>query len=157
MVCYAGHGLSNKLLTQKYTIHKPCLNNGPASYQTFSLLYRSLVECLMAWTKNFQQFVNQMVPFFGCSVFWSPLYIRAKQGWISRVECKYLMYVDIRISESDGQIFNTRLLHLGRLERPHLTFRVWRPISNHLTVVHTFFRPPANKIVTLFNCGLTRE
>ena len=52
------------------------------------------------------------------------------------------MHVDVRITKSNGKIFNGRLLHLGGRERAQLTFGVRRPFTNDLAVVDRFVRPP---------------
>lgn len=50
----------------------------------------------------------------------------------------HLMYIEVWMSDSDGEILDDGLLHLGRGEGTHMPVSSGSPLSNRLTVVEAF-------------------
>ena len=54
----------------------------------------------------------------------------------------YLMHVDVRVTESDFQVFNLGLFHFGRGEWSNFPLGILSPLPDDFTVVSTLRRPP---------------
>ena len=58
------------------------------------------------------------------------------------------MHVDVRVTESDFQVFNLGLFHFGRGEWSNFPLGILSPLPDDFTVVSTLRRPPVLKKYT---------